>query len=149
MSSFGERLKAEREKKGYNQKEFAEIIDVTPTRLNYWEKDKREPDFFNIRKMIEVLGCDADYLIGTKLSSYEDNMNDFGDSKNLNTSNLEINMDTKSKTPFSNEAIEVAEAYDKAPFKDKNVARMALNLPLLETDVKEIKDSGNKGEQAG
>lgn len=68
MSSFGERLKLEREKSGYNQKEFAEAIGVTPTRLNYWEKNKREPDFFNIRKMIDVLGCDADYLLGTKFS---------------------------------------------------------------------------------
>ena len=68
MSSFGERLKSEREKSGYNQKEFAEAIGVTPTRLNYWEKDKREPDFFNIRKMIDALGCDADYLLGTKFS---------------------------------------------------------------------------------
>lgn len=69
MSSFGERLRIEREKKGFNQKEFAEAIGVTPTRLNYWEKDKREPDFPNIRKMIDILGCDADYLIGTKQSS--------------------------------------------------------------------------------
>lgn len=54
-----------------------------------------------------------------------------------------------STNQISEEAIEVAEAYDNAPFKDKNMARMALNLPLLETDVKEIKNSGNKGEQVG
>lgn len=64
MDTFGERLKHEREKKGFNQKDFAEAIGVTPTRLNYWEKNKREPDFFNIKKIIEILECDADYLIG-------------------------------------------------------------------------------------
>lgn len=64
MDTFGERLKHEREKKGFNQKDFAEAIGVTPTRLNYWEKNKREPDFFNIRKIINILGCDADYLLG-------------------------------------------------------------------------------------
>lgn len=64
MDTFGERLKHEREKKGFNQKDFAEAIGVTPTRLNYWEKNKREPDFFNIKKIIDILECDADYLIG-------------------------------------------------------------------------------------
>lgn len=68
MSTFGQRLKSEREKKGYNQKEFADVIGVTPTRLNYWEKDKREPDFLFIRKIIDALECDADYLLGTKYS---------------------------------------------------------------------------------
>lgn len=68
MDTFGQRLKTEREKKGFNQKEFAEAIGITPTRLNYWEKDKREPDFPNIRKIIDVLDCDADYLLGTKFS---------------------------------------------------------------------------------
>ena len=69
MNTFGERLRSEREKRGFNQKEFAEAIGVTPTRLNYWEKDKREPDFPNIRKIIDILECDADYLLGTKFSA--------------------------------------------------------------------------------
>lgn len=68
MDTFGERLKIAREEKGFNQKEFAEAIGVTPTRLNYWEKDKREPDFPHIRKIIDILDCDADYLLGTKFS---------------------------------------------------------------------------------
>lgn len=63
MSTFGQRLKEEREKKGYSQKDFADAIEVTPTRLNYWEKDKREPDFFNIRRIVDVLKIDADYLL--------------------------------------------------------------------------------------
>lgn len=71
MNTFGKRLKYEREKKGFNQKEFASAMGITPTRLNYWEKDKREPDFFHIKKMIDLLGCDADYLLGTKFAVFD------------------------------------------------------------------------------
>ena len=64
MESFGQRLKIEREKQGYNQKAFAELLGITPTRLNYWEKDKREPDVLNIKKILSVLNVDSDYLLG-------------------------------------------------------------------------------------
>lgn len=64
MNGFGERLIKARELKGYNQKQFAEALGITPTRLNYWEKDKREPDFFMLTKIIDLLDTDADSLIG-------------------------------------------------------------------------------------
>lgn len=87
----------------------------------------KDPQLSTIRSVIHCLGYTLDDL---------DDMNWAKKGEN-------------STHQISEEAIEVAEAYDNAPFKDKNMARMALNLPLLETDVKEIKDSGNKGEQAG
>ena len=52
---IGKRLVEARERKGYNQKQFAEILGITPTRLNYWEKDKREPNFFMFSKIITLL----------------------------------------------------------------------------------------------
>ncbi|MDO5399329.1 MAG: helix-turn-helix transcriptional regulator [bacterium] len=64
MEGFGKRLVAAREKKGYNQKQFAELLGITPTRLNYWEKDKREPDFFMFTQIINTLGIDANQLLG-------------------------------------------------------------------------------------
>lgn len=62
--TFGERLIYARNKKGLNQKQFAELIGVTPTRLNYWEKDKREPDVAMIWKIIKALEVSGDWLIG-------------------------------------------------------------------------------------
>lgn len=44
MDTFGKRLVYARNEKGYSQKQLAELMGITPTRLNYWEKDKREPD---------------------------------------------------------------------------------------------------------
>ena len=64
MDGFGQRLVDAREKKGYNQKQFAELLNITPTRLNYWEKDKREPDFFMFSKIVELLDTDANQLLG-------------------------------------------------------------------------------------
>ena len=65
--TFGNRLKQARENKGYNQKQFAEHLGVTPTRLNYWEKDKREPDVAIIKQIAQILDVSSDWLIGNNL----------------------------------------------------------------------------------
>lgn len=62
--TFGERLVKAREDAGYNQKQLANVLGITPTRLNYWEKDKREPDVYNIKQIASALNISADYLIG-------------------------------------------------------------------------------------
>ena len=67
MEGFGKRLVEAREKKGFNQKKFAELLGITPTRLNYWEKDKREPDFFMFSEIVRVLEADANELLGLKI----------------------------------------------------------------------------------
>lgn len=62
--TFGERLYACMQQAGYSQKQLAEKIDVTPTRLNYWIKDKRQPDIPWIRALSAALNVSTDYLIG-------------------------------------------------------------------------------------
>ena len=69
--TFGNRLKQARENKGYNQKQFAERLGVTPTRLNYWEKDKREPDVAIIKQIAQSLDVSSDWLIGNNIISSE------------------------------------------------------------------------------
>lgn len=69
MNGFGKRIVAAREKKGYSQKKLAELLNITPTRLNYWEKDKREPDFFMFTKILNVLDADANEMLGLTKSS--------------------------------------------------------------------------------
>lgn len=64
MDTFGRRLVASREKHNISQKELAEQLGITPTRLNYWEKDKREPAIEMIKLIAQVLEVDANYLIG-------------------------------------------------------------------------------------
>ena len=69
--TFGERLKKSREEKGYNQKQFAEKLGITATRLNYWEKDKREPDVALIKEIANALDISSDWLIGNDIKLAE------------------------------------------------------------------------------
>lgn len=82
MDGFGKRLIAAREKKGFTQKKLAELLNITPTRLNYWEKDKREPDFFMFAKILDVLDADANEMLGLKkhinISENYNNLNSLG-----------------------------------------------------------------------
>ena len=67
--TFGERLIKARESIGFNQKQLAEKLGITPTRLNYWEKNKRQPGVEMIKKLSDVLHVSADVLIGTNLTA--------------------------------------------------------------------------------
>ncbi len=71
--TFGERLMKARDDKGYKQNQFAEMLEITPTRLNYWEKDKREPDVAMIKKISSLLGVSSDWLIGNDTYSNSEN----------------------------------------------------------------------------
>ena len=60
---FQERLKQARLDKGLTQEQLAGLIGVAKSTLNGYEKGNREPDFFKIKMLIEVLGVDANYLL--------------------------------------------------------------------------------------
>lgn len=62
--TLGERIVYYREKKGLSQRALAEQMGITATRLNYWEKDKREPDVAMINKLCEILDADANIMVG-------------------------------------------------------------------------------------
>lgn len=64
--TFGERLITARENKNYKQNQLAELLGITATRLNYWEKDKREPDVLMIKKLSSLLEVSSDWLIGNE-----------------------------------------------------------------------------------
>ena len=59
-------MKETRESRGYKQNQFADLLGVTATRLNYWEKDKREPDVEMIKKISALLNVSSDWLIGNE-----------------------------------------------------------------------------------
>lgn len=73
MNTLGQRIVFAREKKGLKQNELAKRLGITPTRLNYYEKDKREPDVMMLKKIAYALNVDPNYLLGDWDSScYED-----------------------------------------------------------------------------
>ncbi len=65
--TFGQRLVAAREAKGLKQKELAAALNISSTRLNYWEKDKRQPEIEMIRALSNALDVTTDYLIGNEV----------------------------------------------------------------------------------
>lgn len=64
MDTFGSRLAKIRKERDIKQNELADLLGITPSRLNFWEKDKREPDIGMIKKISQVLNVNADFLIG-------------------------------------------------------------------------------------
>lgn len=70
--SFGRKIVQARKNIGMTQKALAEAIGISAVRLNYWEKDKRQPDVEMIKKLAAVLGVSGDYLIETDRASLSD-----------------------------------------------------------------------------
>lgn len=103
-------------------------IVVASKTLYGWEKDRSQPDIDTFLALCKIYNISNDdfLMIGKYLCE-----------------------SSEKKERFSHEACEVAEAYDKASFKDRNTIRMILSLPLMETEVSGIQESGNKGKQAG
>lgn len=88
---------------------MADLLEITPTRLNYWEKGKREPDAAMIKKIAEVLEVSPNYLL-----------------------NIKITEETKKEAPikvdenFSKEEILLIKAYRAASEDDKAIVNCIL-----------------------
>jgi transcriptional regulator with XRE-family HTH domain len=63
-----------RKEKGLRQKELAEKTGMSPTTINYYEKDKREPDIERIKKLAEALDVTGGELIGQDQAITEKNI---------------------------------------------------------------------------
>ena len=61
--TFGERLKAIREKAGLTQSQLAERMEVSDNHLSALERDISEPRADMLRKLSVVLGVTTDYLL--------------------------------------------------------------------------------------
>ena len=61
--TLGEKVVYYRDKKGWTQKALAERMGITPTRLNYLEKDKREPDVKMLNLLCRTLEVDPKVLL--------------------------------------------------------------------------------------
>ena len=62
--TLGERIVFYRKANNLSQKSLADLLGISATRLNYWEKDKREPDVQMINKLCAALDVDGDTLLG-------------------------------------------------------------------------------------
>jgi len=63
--TFGQRIVAFRSQRKMLQKELAQKAEISPTALNYYEKDKREPNVAIIKRIANALDITGDELLGT------------------------------------------------------------------------------------
>jgi len=64
MKSLGERITYYRKITGMRQKELAALTGISASALNYYEKDKREPNVLTLTKLAKALNITGDTLLG-------------------------------------------------------------------------------------
>lgn len=130
--SFGKNLRALREKDGIERKILAQHFEMPYNTLKNYENDEREPGHSFIIKVANYFGVTTDYLLDNDLSALG--------SKSNKSESIDQGV--------TREAMEVACAYDKAEFKNKNTVRHVLDLPLLpESDDISKKTSSARDKQ--
>ena len=98
---IGSRIRDFRETRGLTQKELAEIIGVQDAVISNWETGRNRPNVDVLMKLCSALGTSADDLLGIN---------------SINEKNI------------SKEAENVAEAYDNAEEKIKQIIKNILDL---------------------
>lgn len=99
--------------KSTNVNEVAVATGVSPSTLySIIKRDSMKASIDDLYKVAHYLGVTLDYFY----------------------SNYQAQVKTSHIIQLSQEANEVAIAYDKADFKSKNIARQALDLPALQSD---------------
>ncbi len=61
--AFGDRLLELLDERELSQKEFAAILNIAPTTLNGYVKNKRQPDFELVKRIAFVLNVTTDCLL--------------------------------------------------------------------------------------
>ena len=56
-------IKSAREKKGYNQKQISELLNVSQPTVSDWESGRKSPTRKNLLALAELLECSTDYLL--------------------------------------------------------------------------------------
>ena len=70
VMAFGEKLYELLEDRDISQKEFAKILNIAPTTLNGYIKEKRQPDFELVKKISSVLNVSVDFLIDNSETAF-------------------------------------------------------------------------------
>lgn len=64
--TFGNKIKNLREDMELTQSQVAELIPMNQSNYSKIERDLQEPDLMQLKRIAEILGVSADYLLGIK-----------------------------------------------------------------------------------
>lgn len=106
---MSEKIRLLRKQKGLTLEQVGNAVGVGKSTVRKWETG----DIANMRrdkiaKLANILGCSPAFLMGW-------------DDKQIETSTI-----------LSKETLKVAEAYEKADIKEKNIVRQVLDLELID-----------------
>jgi transcriptional regulator with XRE-family HTH domain len=92
MSSFGDRLKYQREYKNLTQEQLAARCDTSDHMIRAYEKNRNKPGYEMIIRLCDALLVNPDYLMQDDLSfnPYEDRNETFNDIAKLPPSSYQL-----------------------------------------------------------
>ena len=64
--TIGQKIKALRLANGIKQKEFAQMLSISPQAISKWESGKNMPDISILPKIADIFGTSIDELLGHK-----------------------------------------------------------------------------------
>ena len=64
MQEFAKRLKYQRLKRGYNQQQIANVMNVSQVSVSNWERGVKEPNFSKLIQLSKLFGQTTDYMLG-------------------------------------------------------------------------------------
>lgn len=64
MQEFAKRLKYQRLKRGYNQQQIANVMNVSQVSVSNWERGVKEPNFSKLVQLSKLFGQTTDYMLG-------------------------------------------------------------------------------------
>ena len=64
FNTLGEKLKGARKEKDLSLKQLGSKSGVSAVKIGHWEEDTKEPNFFDLCCVAQVLGLSLEYLAG-------------------------------------------------------------------------------------
>lgn len=77
MSTFGSRLREQRNKKKLTQEQLGDLFKISESAVGMYERDQREPPFDLLEKFAEFFEVSIDYLISGTEKINDNNQNLF------------------------------------------------------------------------
>lgn len=74
MELIGDRIRYKREKKEISQYKLAGCLNIANNTLSQYEKNKRIPDVYTLKKIADELDTSLDYLVTGENNVYSDEL---------------------------------------------------------------------------
>lgn len=115
MRAFISKLKELREEKGIQQKELAEILDVSKSTVSGWEVGRNEPNQEMLIKIAAYFNVTIDCLLGTTDEWGNVTISSGNVSGNGNTVNSHNTINARTVAPLSAADTDLLRKYHAAP----------------------------------